>query len=702
MAQPTATRTPIAPAQNKKTVAGISLLLVIIVWIVFGQTLQYSFVSYDDEKHIVDNPKVNAGLTAHGVAWAFRLRGDDYWHPLDFVSHMLDCQLFGLNAGGHHLTNVVLHSAAAVLLFLVLRDLTGALWRSAFVAAIFAIHPLRVESVAWVMERKGVLSGVFVMLTIGAYARYVRSPFSLWRYLTVNVAFALGLMAKPTIMSLPFVLLLLDYWPLKRVNLPGPATAQLYVRLWSKLLLEKAPLIALAVGSCITAAVGLAPGFESSKNLPHTLQAANAIVSYVTYLWQTVYPAGLAVMIPFPERGLPFAKVLSAFSLLVAISVAVFAMGRNRGYLPVGWLWYLVMSLPIIGFFQSGGIARADRYTYLPQIGLVLLLTWGVCDLMNRWRHRGPILGITAVVSVGLLAWLSWVQTQYWRDSDALWRRTLKVTSGNYFAHEAYGTVLLKRGQLDDSLVQYQAAAQIRPTYSGYQGLGSAFAKRGDLDQATHYLRAALEMQPTDPEAHSNVAAALFRNGQINEAISHWEKVLEARPDNAEAEKNLAAAWQKLGDTDRAILHWERSVQIEPNVEAYNALAIAISQTGRLQDALAQWGKALALDAENLPALYNTAWVLATSPDNRIRNGANALILAERAARKSPDDPRVLRLLAAAYAEQGEFGKAIGSAEKAGQLALEKGNTALADVLRDNTALFRANIPLRDSPATAR
>jgi Flp pilus assembly protein TadD len=691
------------PGEVRK-VSAICVLLLLLVWIVFGQTHQFSFVSYDDEKHISENRHVTAGLTTDGICWAFTPRNDDYWHPIDYLSHMTDCQLFGLNAGGHHLMNVALHGVAVVLLFVVFGAMTHAIWRSAFVAAIFAIHPLHVESVAWITERKDVLSGLFTMLTIGAYLRYTRHPFSLGRYLAVLILFSAGLMAKPTIMALPIALLALDYWPLGRLQHENvePLSVGQSLRAWRDIFLEKVPLFALSAAAFFLAALGNAPAFESSKNLSRILQIENAIVSYSTYIWQSVYPFHLAVLYPFPEKRISGGHFVWSLFLLGATSLVAFLLRSRHKYLFVGWLWYLVMALPTIGLVQAGGFAHADRYTYLPQIGLALLVTWGVTDLTARLRYQERILGASALLMIAFLSWVAWRQVQTWRDSDTLWQHTLAVTSGNYFADEAYGTVLFKRGQLDEAISHYQAAEQVQPTYSVYQGLGSAFAKRGDLGQATEYLRAALQMRPTDPEAHSNLAAALFRNGRMSEAIIHWEKALEVRPNDAGTERNLAAAFQKLGDADRAILHWERSLQIEPNAEAYNALGIAISQTVRIDEAMAQWQKALALDAENMPALCNLAWVLATSPDDRVRDGAKAVTLAGRAVRNSGShDPRVLRVLAAACAEEGQFSEAVSAAERAAQLALDQGNTALADVLRDNAALFRANKPLRDSPTSA-
>ena len=351
---------------------------------VFGQTVRHEFINCDDDQYVYENPQVARGFTAQGIVWAFTHFHSANWHPLTWLSHMLDCQLYGLNhPGGHHLTNVLLHAASAILLFLVLRQMTGDLWPSAFVAALFAIHPLHVESVAWVAERKDVLSGLFFMLTLAAYVGYARRPFSLLRYLLVTVLFALGLMAKPMLVTLPFVLLLLDYWPLGRIGAAVPQSPQ-QARLprqsslaLRRVLLEKLPWLVLTAASCVVTRFAQQTALVSTERLPLPSRIANALVSYVAYLGQFFYPVGLAVLYPYPQSTLPIWKIVGALLLLVGISLAVLACRRKCPYLLVGWLWYLGMLVPVIGLVQVGDQSMADRYTYLTQIGLYIALAWG-------------------------------------------------------------------------------------------------------------------------------------------------------------------------------------------------------------------------------------------------------------------------------------------------------------------------------------
>ena len=371
-----------AGLNDRWTVIGVCLFLASAIWVVFGQTLHYDFVNYDDYQYVYENPVVQKGLTWEGFRWALTYGNIGHWHPLTWLSHMLDCQLYGLQAGGHHLTNILLHGAATILLFLVLRRMTGFLWRSAFVAAVFAIHPLRAESVAWVAERKDVLSAFFFMLTLGAYVRYVKkskvqSPKSKVYYSLMLLFFVLGLLSKNMLVTMPFVLLLLDYWPLNRLAGFSP-------RIWLRRVAEKTPLLVLTVGSCV--ATALVPEKMTTGKLPIGLRLENAVVSYVTYLWQMIHPAGLACLYPNPTNYLPFWQVAGAVGLLLAISGAAWAFRKTHPCLVVGWLWYLGMMVPVIGIVQISHYAHADRYTYLPQIGLYLMLTWAAADLCAGWR----------------------------------------------------------------------------------------------------------------------------------------------------------------------------------------------------------------------------------------------------------------------------------------------------------------------------
>src|SRR5947207_3153901 len=406
----------------------VCLALVAITWLVFGQTLRHDFVNFDDHVYVYDNPLVKGGLTINGIVGAFTHPHARNWHPLTTISHMLDCQLYGLNAGGHHFTNLALHTIAVLLLFRVLRVTTGTLWPSAVVAALFAIHPLHVESVAWVAERKDVLSAVFFMLTLAAYTSYVRQP-SLGRYLMVSVFFACGLMSKSMLVSVPVVLLLLDYWPLargQRVEGRGQRSEVRGQRSEIRsLIIEKLPLFALSILCGVGTFLIQERSAGSLEQLPLGWRINNAIVSAVTYIWQMFWPTGLAVFYPHPEDRLAIWQVALALGLLIAITALAFIYRKTRPYLLVGWLWYLVMLLPVIGIVQVGLQGHADRYTYLPHIGLYVALTWLIANVFSSVRYRRAVLvaaGITALVALSACAWN---QTSYWRNSEALWTRAL-------------------------------------------------------------------------------------------------------------------------------------------------------------------------------------------------------------------------------------------------------------------------------------
>ena len=440
---------------TRRTVLAVCCLLALAVAAVFAQTVRHEFINFDDNVYVYDNPPIADGVTAGAIAWSFTSFHASNWHPLTWLSHALDCQLYGPHRPGwHHLTNVVLHAAVAIALFLVLWQMTGNLWPSAFVAAVFAVHPLRVESVAWVAERKDLLSGLFFMLTLGAYLRYVRHPFSWGRYLSVIAVFALGLMAKPMLVTLPFVLLLLDYWPLGRFSLRGGADIlvcqgdggdsgrQEYLPhrpALRRLIVEKIPLLALAAASCVVTSLAQHSAIIPIDFAPVSSRIANALFSYVAYVGQFFYPSGLALFYPYPSAGIPLWKVVGAVAVLVGISAAAVLARRRLPYLFVGWFWYVGMLVPVIGLMQVGLQAMADRYTYLPQIGLCIAVTWGAANVAVRWPYRRWVYGVASLSLVAGLMAGAWRQTSYWNNSKTLWTRTLACTTGNVFAHNNLG-----------------------------------------------------------------------------------------------------------------------------------------------------------------------------------------------------------------------------------------------------------------------
>jgi tetratricopeptide (TPR) repeat protein len=590
------------------TILGVSIFLIAITWLVFGETLRHPFINLDDPEYVFENPKIITGLTSSSALWAFTHPHGGNWHPLTSISHMLDCQFFGLQAGWHHFTNVLLHTVAVILLFLVFREMTGALWRSAFIAAVFAIHPLRVESVAWIAERKDVLSGVFFMLTLGAYVRYVRKPSGV-RYLVVTLLFALGLMTKPMLVTVPFVLLLLDYWPLDRFADVSPVKLKLktgIARWWTqksittRLVLEKIPLIALSVGSSMATILAQKEAVSSIESLPLLWRINNAFVSYIAYIWQMVCPIDLALVYPFPKHWLSFWEVATAIASLAGVTAVVLSFRKKHRYLFTGWFWYVGMLVPVIGIIQVGVQARADRYTYLPQIGLYLIATWTIADLSMTWRYRRQSLGVAAAIVIAALAWLAWIQNAYWRDSEVLWTHTLAVTSNNDVGHASLADLLLRRDR---------------------------------VNEAISHSEEALRIQSRNENAHNTLGLCLFRTGRLDEAVAHWKESLEIKPDNMNAQANLA-------------------------------------------------------------------WVLATSPDASLRDGAKAIELARKVLEHAGHaNVIVLRTLAAGYAQSGRFSEAIETAQQALQLAIAQGNTALTEDLQLNIASYRRNLPLRDPGA---
>ena len=672
-------------------VTGICILLAAIVWVVFGQTLHHGFVNYDDNLYVYENSAVTRGLDLKGVEWAFTHRVCANWHPLTMMSHMLDCQLYGLNPGGHHLTNVLLHTASVILLFLVLRRMTGFLWRSAFVAAVFAIHPLRVESVAWVSERKDVLSGLFFMLTLWAYARYVasgkwqvtgadstpspatRHP-SLFYWLVLGF-FALGLMSKPMLVTLPFVLLLLDYWPLGRLSgvkcqVSGPDSrfpfpVSRFPPQISRLFLEKLPLFGLAVASCVVTIFAQHEAIQASDKFSLPLRAGNASITYVAYLDQMFRPSGLAVLYPFPAAGIEVSEVVLSLVLLAGITTGAFVLHRRRPYLFTGWLWYLIMLTPVIGILQVGLQARADRYTYLPQIGLYLMLTWAAAELSAGWRQRRVVLGGGATVILVALILCARGQTSHWRNGELLWTHTLDCTSGNYVAHNNLGNVLLKKGQVDEAMVQYQKSLGIKSDYAeACYNLGGALLQKGHVDEAIVQCQRALEIRPDYVEARNNLGYALLLKGQADEAIAQFQRALEIKPDYVEVHNNLGNVLLHQGRVDEAIAQYQTALEIKPDyADAHNDLGMALLQKGNVDEAMVHFQKALQISPDDAKAHNNLGNVL-------LRKGQvdEAITHFQKALAIKPDSLEGHVNLGSALLQQGSVNEAIAQYQQALQI----------------------------------
>jgi protein O-mannosyl-transferase len=596
-----------SPHRGPYHLLAVSVFLLLAVLAVFGQTIGHDFVNFDDDVYVYENPQVNGGLTSAGTAWAITAFHSNNWHPLTWLSHMLDCQLYGLKPGGHHVSNVLLHAASAILLFLALQRLTGAFWPSAWVAAIFALHPLRVESVAWVAERKDVLSGLFFMLTLWFYARYVERPASWGRYSLVLAAFALGLTAKPMLVTLPFVLLLLDYWPLGRF---GPRR-EAKVRL--RLVVEKIPLFVLAAASCAVTLAAQRDAIAPLEQLAVSRRLANAAVVYVAYLGKMFYPADLAVLYPFPNEPPPAWEVAAAVSLLLAISIAVFVVRRNCPYLLFGWLWYLGTLAPVIGVVQVGSQMMADRYTYLPQIGLYVAIAWGAAHLASRELSRQRWLAVVGALAVAGLMGRTWEQTRHWRDSETLWVHTLSCTPSNARAEYNLGHFLAGRGRVNDAIPHFRSALESQPRLAkAHIGLGLALVDREQVDEAVDHFRKALDVLPDSLAAHFGLGNALVRQGQFDEAITQFRAALAINLDYAEAHNNLGEVLARRRRVDEAITQFRAALAIKPDYAvARSNLGQVLAGRGQLDEAIAEYRKALAIKPNSAEIHYNLGSALA-------------------------------------------------------------------------------------------
>lgn len=661
---------------------GIYLFLAAMSLLVFGQTIRYDFVNFDDDLYVYNTPAIQSGLTIKGIAGAFTSPHASNWHPLTTLSHMLDCQLYGLNAGGHHATNIILHTIAVLLLFRVLRQMTGAVRKSAIVAVLFAVHPLHVESVAWVSERKDVLSAVFFFLMLDAYGRYVREA-SVRRYLAVAVLFAAGLMSKPMLVSAPIVLLLLDYWPLGRFE-PSSSTSEKTKiskignqrRVIRLLFLEKIPLFILSAVACVITFVLQKRATGAIPPLPFLWRVQNAFVSYVVYAWKTLWPTNLAVFYPHPNESLAIWEVIFAIVLLLAITAVAIVFRRQRPYLLTGWFWYLVMLVPVIGIVQVGEQGHADRYTYLSNIGLFVVLVWFAADVAIVRRSRSGFAVATAVAALIILAltWTAFIQTSYWRNSETLWTHALAVTSDNDVAHNNLGYLCVDRDELDNAISHFEAALRIRSgKRDPHYDVGSAFMQM-------------------------NLANALARKGQSDEAMVHYNEAIRLQPYYADAYYNRGSVLFGKGRIDEAIADWEYTLQMQPaDANAHTGLGNALLQKGSPREAIAHYEQASALAPEDPHCRNNMAWVLATSSDGSIRDGAKAIDLARVAVALSGGrEPRFVRTLAAAYAEKGRFPEALAAAQQAAAIARMQGKTGLTNRLDRDLMLYHAHLPLRE------
>ena len=652
-----------------------SLLLCVLTLVVYGQVVVFDFVDWDDPKYVTENDHVRAGLTIEGLYWAVKSDHISTWQPMTWLSFMLDSQIYGLNPAGFHLTNLLLHLANTLLLYGLLQRMTRATWRSAMVAALFSVHPLHVESVAWVTERKDVLSTMFGMLSIWAYVTYARGG-GLGRYLLTAALLALSLMAKPMLMTLPVVLLLLDYWPLERIrsvgtHQPTALAGKQFTLIY--LMIEKIPLLGLSVVSGIISSIVQRSGdaLASTDAVPMFMRMVNALCAYAWYLVKMVWPSDLSILYLHPSApgGTAWTRsqVIGAAFLLLAISALVIR-ARHLRYAVVGWCWYLITLLPVIGLVQFGSHAMADRFTYVPLIGIFVIISWASWDLVARWQLGPRLRGVnTALVAAGVLVGLmacSWCQARFWRNSETLYRHALEITPHNPTIHLNLGNVLASRDNLDEAVKHYRHALEVDGTLAKAQyGWGNALLRQNNHEAAIRHYRQALQIDSGFKDVHSNLGSALAMSGQISAALQNFHEAVRLNPDDAEANFNLGQCLQITGQFDSALEYYRSSA---------------------------------ALDGDDFEVRRRIAWILSTNPTATTPQAMEAIRYAERAAQLSEyRDAIVLDTLAVAYAASGDFNKAVATAKEAIEFARAAQMVEMMDPIRMRIGLYTRRQPYR-------
>ena len=676
----------------------ICLILVIVTLAVYWQAGNHAFVNFDDDKYVTENPNVRTGITLKNVKWAFTSTHAANWHPLTWLSHMMDCQIYGLNPGGHHFTNVLFHILNTILLFLIFRRMTGALWKSAFVAALFALHPLHVESVAWVAERKDVLSTFFWMLTMGAYVLYTERP-GIKIYLITVLLFALGLMAKPMLVTLPFVLLLLDYWPLGRfhirhvddsqhiddvstkdtrrkkgkprhgaenvVQADKNTTSNYRWSLVLPLLREKIPfLILAAVSSIVTFSVQQGGGAVGSLYaFPFIVRISNALASYISYIEKMLWPQHLALLYPHVLAGW---KIAGACLILIFFSYMAVRVMKRFPYIIVGWFWYLGTLVPVIGLVQVGSQSMADRYTYVPLIGIFIIIAWGASDILTRWQYRRAFLAISAGCILSVLTIVTWMQLQYWQNSISLFEHTINVTTDNFTMHCCMGTALAEQGKIDEAVVHYTEALKIKPDYAeAHYGRGVVLQEQDKIDEAISHYTEALKIKPDYADVHYNLGIALVRQGRVDEAISHYSEAMRINPGDDDARSRLQMIQTILKETDKDIKRLKKLLEINPgDPELHYILGNQYYKRRDFDKSINQYQKALSIHPDAVPVLNNLAMVYMAKRDYE-----KAVSVFGRIADLQPDNASVYYNIACMYSIQNKTKESMDSLK----MAIEKG-----------------------------
>ncbi len=577
--------------------------LIVVTLAVYGQVIGHQFINLDDDTYIYENPMVTAGLTTKGLVWAFTTFHAANWHPLTWLSHMLDAQMFGLNPGPHLPINVLFHILNSLLVFALLKDMTHRVWRSAMVAALFALHPMHVESVAWAAERKDVLSAFFGLLSLFAYMRYAKAASSSWKqFLPVTLSLALALMAKPMFVTWPFVMLLLDYWPLNRLEWRPRDGLNRLVRGLAPLAREKIPIFVLAAASIAITYLAQSRGgaVRQFADAPVLLRISNALVAYARYLVSLFWPRGLGVYYPFSPEGISPWQVAASLALVVGVTIVVIRAMEGRGYLITGWAWYLGTLIPVIGLVQVGGQSMADRYSYIPSVGLFVMVVWGVADLIGKRRLQYRATAVVAVIWLTILGSLAWVQVGYWRDSITLLRHTLLVAPDNLVVHYNLAHALEKQGNLNEAIAHLGDALRIKPDFfDALINIGVTLNDQRRSTEATNYLTRAVELQPGSSKAHLQLGIALAQSGSSDEALRHFYQALESAPSDPDVRTNLGLMLARQGKLPEAREQLNEALRLNPNSpEAHNNLGLVLFMQGEPEKSIPEFSTALRLKPE--------------------------------------------------------------------------------------------------------
>jgi tetratricopeptide (TPR) repeat protein len=679
------------------------VVLILSTLLVFWQAGNFDFINYDDNTYVYENPDISNGLSYHSFVAAFTTPHVGNWLPLTWLSLIFDCQLFGLNPGRMHLVNVLLHLANTLLLFAVLKKMTGSLWPSAFVAAAFALHPTHVESVAWITERKDVLSTLFLLLTLASYVSYVRGR-GMGRYMLTVLLFALGLLAKPMLVTLPLLLLLLDYWPLGRFDLhqtlekPQSAPAHDKRRVLYRLIIEKIPFFVLATASsAVTFFVQRSSGAVADINvLSLQSRVANAFLSYTTYIGKMFWPQNLAIFYPFDAAAIQFWRVAICVLLIIVVSVLVIRSRLKQKYLFVGWFWFVLSLIPVIGLIQSGAQSMADRYTYISYIGLFIMIAWGLPELLSKWPQRNAAMGISAAIALVALGTCAHQQVSYWKNSTVLFSHAIEVTQNNDLAHNSRGVAYGELGRWQEAIEDFSQALRIKPDYAeAHYNHGVASGKLGRWQEAIEDFSQALKTKPDYAEAHYNRGVAYVKLGRWQEAIEDLNQTIKIKPDYTEAYINLGIVYSTLGRWQEAIDAYKQAITIKPNyAEAHYNLAKALVSQDRCDEAVDQYHIALQLKPDWPACMNGLAFLIATNPEIKNRDTNEALRLASRACELvNYKDPVSLGTLAAAYASVGKFSEAVNMANRAINLADATNQPQIKNMIRYHLSFYTQGKP---------